>query len=172
MKKLLVILLGLIVLSGCMTERRLNRICKVCPEKVIRKDSIVTKDSISIIETIRLDTVITPEDSAWYYAYLKCKDGSVPKLYNSNSKQGKRTSINVSIDTLTGKLNAKCNSDSLLQVLQHKERTERSYQLRISELESQVHVKNKEKGVIKWWYALIVSILAFIIGFIYGKYKK
>jgi hypothetical protein len=32
-------------------------------------------------------------------------------------------------------------------------------------------IKESTKGMVVWYYAFIISMLTFIIGFVYGKYK-
>jgi hypothetical protein len=107
-----------IMLTGCMTQKRLNRICKLCPNET-RIDSFVTT---TVRDSAIFDTIITPPDSAWFKAWIKCKDGSTPVIYREKSKQGKRTVLTASIDSL-GVLTAKCNEDSLVNVIQSNQRT-------------------------------------------------
>jgi len=118
MNKIIVGSIVAIMLTGCMTQKRLNRICKLCPNET-RVDSFVTT---TVRDSAIFDTIITPPDSAWFKAWIKCKDGSTPVIYREKSKQGKRTVLTASIDSL-GVLTAKCNEDSLVNVIQGNQRT-------------------------------------------------
>jgi hypothetical protein len=70
MKPLL--LLILLTLTSCVTERQRQRICNNCPQTIERKDTTIIK------ETVSHDTTHIPIiDSAFYRLYLKCVDGRV-----------------------------------------------------------------------------------------------
>ena len=169
MKQIIVGGLVAILLTGCMTERRLNRICKLCPNE-IRVDSIVTT---TVRDSAIFDTIITPPDSAWFKAWIKCKDGSTPVIYREKSKQGKRTVLTASIDS-NGVLTAKCNEDSLVNVIQGNQRTiERIIQVA---KETQIKLSDSRRwndffyySGIGLWILLLLSLLI-IIPKIFNKY--
>jgi hypothetical protein len=81
MKKLIPLLLILIVLTSCVTERKRLKICANCPTKIetIVRDSIVRKDS-----TIRIQGETITE-----YVRIECPDGAKPTVI-TKSKSGKR----------------------------------------------------------------------------------
>ncbi len=93
MKKLITILLTLIVLTSCVTERKRLKICANCPTKIetIVRDSIVRKDSTIRIKGETIYTTIT----------AKCPDGAKPifKYNNASGKRGK--SINKQVNDST-----------------------------------------------------------------------
>ena len=157
------ILFSVLLFSACVTERKRAKICETCPEKEIKEveTTETTRDSIS------LDTISEPADSAFYWLYLQCKDGSKPEIKEEAKKDGKRTKTSKTYNEKTGKLVFKCNSDSLQKEIEIKnkiiERLKR-------ESLTKTH-KPSTKGMVVWYYALIISILTFIIGFVYGKYK-
>jgi len=59
----------LVVATGCVTERQRTRICLQCGSKT---DSTATSQTTT--QTIYQDVVIPP-DSAWYKAWVECKNG-------------------------------------------------------------------------------------------------
>jgi len=72
-----------LIFSGCMTKRRLDRICEICPNEIVkeRKDSIVFKDTIVELpgETIH-DTI-----------RIECDENNKPQIVGkSNPKRKKR----------------------------------------------------------------------------------
>jgi len=169
MKQIIVGILVAITVSGCMTERRLNRICKLCPTET-RIDSFVTT---TVRDSAIFDTIISPPDSAWFKAWIKCKDGSVPFIYKEKSKQGKRTVLRASIDD-NGVLTAKCNEDSLIQVIEGKNRIiERNTQ---TNKQTQIKITDSRRwndffyfSGIALWILLLFSLLI-IIPKIFNKY--
>ena len=169
MKQIIVGCLVAIMLTGCMSQRRLNRICKLCQNET-RVDSFVTT---TVRDSLVLDTIISPPDSAWFKAWIKCKDGSTPVIYREKSKQGKRTVLTASIDSL-GVLTAKCNEDSLEQVIQTNQRTiDRMIQVA---KETQIKVSDSKRwndffyySGIGLWILLLFSLLI-IIPKIFNKY--
>jgi hypothetical protein len=62
------------------------------------------------------DTFVVPEDSAFYYALLKCRDGKVMIDEILAQINGKRTKATVTIDN--NRLKVRCDVDSLLQVIE------------------------------------------------------
>ena len=169
MNKIIVGSLVAIMLTGCMTQKRLNRICKLCPNET-RVDSFVTT---TVRDSAIFDTIITPPDSAWFKAWIKCKDGSNPLIYREKSKQGKRTVLTASIDSL-GVLTAKCNEDSLMQVIQGNQRTI-EHMIQVAK-ETQIKVSDSKRwndffyySGIGLWILLLLSLLI-IIPKIFHKY--
>ena len=169
MNKIIVGSIVAIMLTGCMTQKRLNRICKLCPNEV-RVDSIVTT---TVRDSLVLDTIVSPPDSAWFKAWIKCKDGRTPVIYREKSKQGKRTVLTASIDSL-GVLTAKCNEDSLEQVIQTNQRTiERMIE---TNRQSTIKLSDSKRwndffyySGIALWILLLFSLLI-IIPKIFNKY--
>jgi hypothetical protein len=96
-------------------------------------------------------------------AWLKCKDGSIPKIYQQKSKQGKRTVLNASIDS-SGILTAKCNEDSLQAVIEAKNKIIDNYM----KVRSTSTILNTEKSGwneflrlsgIAFWILLLIYVL-------------
>ena len=158
-----------IALSSCMNQKRLNRICKLCPTET-RIDSFVTT---TVRDSAVFDTIVSPPDSAWFKAWIKCKDGSTPIIYREKSKQGKRTVLTASIDSL-GVLTAKCNEDSLTQVIEGKNTIiERMIQVA---KQSQIKISDSRRlndffyfsGIALW--LLLFFVILIIIPKIFHKY--
>jgi hypothetical protein len=114
--RLFILSLVLLVISGCVTERKRQRICNTCPEKVITK--VETTETVR--DSITHDTIVEPADSAFYYLYLQCKDGSKPEIKKESKKDGKRTKTSKTYNEKTGQLVFKCNSDSLQKEIEIK----------------------------------------------------
>lgn len=159
-------LIFLLVLSSCAASRqkRIDRICQTCPEKV-KTDSVYSRIET---EVIRHDTIVTPGDSAFYYAWLKCQDGSVPMIVKERMVTGKRTSITASIDSL-GKLTTKCNSDSLQSIIEIKDKL-------VQELISKSETKTIVIELTWWQQALMYfgafSLIRWLLVFIYRQFEK
>jgi len=141
-----------LIFSGCVTERKRNKICQTCPTET-KTDTVISQ---TIRDSISIDTLTLPPDSAWYMAWLKCKDGSIPKIYQEKSKQGKRTVLKASIDSM-GILTAKCNEDSLQAVIESKNKIIDNY-IRINSTST---IQNTEKN--GWNEFLRFSGIAFWI---------
>ena len=164
-KKIIVGLFIAFLISGCATmrQKRIDRICQSCPEKVV-KDSVYSRIET---EVVRYDTITTPKDSAFYYAWLKCQDGSVPKIVKQASKKGKRTAVTASIDSV-GKLISICNTDSLVDIIEIKDKL-------IQELIS----KSETKTIIidlKWWQKALMyfggfSLVYFVLRFLHRRFE-
>jgi hypothetical protein len=165
MKKIIAGSIIAITLGGCasMRQKRIDRICQTCHEKT-RVDSVYSRIEK---EVIRFDTIITPEDSAFYFAWLKCQDGSAPKMYRQRTKKGKRTSVTVSIDS-TGKLTSKCNSDSLMQIIEGKDKY-------IQEIISKSETKTIVIDLTWWQKALMYfggfSLIYFALRFAFRRFE-
>lgn len=112
MKNILLILLAF-SLTSCVSfrEKRKAKICATCPEKTSTDSVTIIKDRIIVKDT----TVTIPPDSAWYNAWIECKDGK-PILHKEKSKEGKRARIDVTLSK-DGQLKAVANCDSLQLVI-------------------------------------------------------
>jgi hypothetical protein len=103
------VLIALVLLASCVTEKRRAKICATCPVH----DTVTIKETISIVR----DTFVVPEDSAFYYALLKCRDGKVIIDEILAQINGNRSRATVTIDN--NRLKVRCDVDSLLQVIEH-----------------------------------------------------
>jgi hypothetical protein len=101
-------LIALVLLSSCITEKRRAKICATCPVH----DTVTIKETVSIVR----DTFVVPEDSAFYYALLKCRDGKVMIDEILAQINGNRTKATVTIDN--NRLKVRCDVDSLLKVIE------------------------------------------------------
>lgn len=165
MKRYVLGILIAFLISGCATmrQKRIDRICQTCPEKV-KTDSVYTRIEK---EVIRHDTISTPSDSAFYFAWLKCKDGSAPKIIKERIKKGNRTTVIASIDS-TGKLVSKCNTDSLESIIEIKDKL-------IQELIS----KETTKTIVidlKWWQKALMyfgafSLVYLVLRFLFRRFE-
>lgn len=103
--QILILLVGLVFLTSCMTQKRYTKICNTCPVVVKRTDTFIQKDS-----TIVRDTFIkTEQDSATMALYLECINGKVV-VKNSEIQQGHKTKQSYSL--INNKLTADCKVDS------------------------------------------------------------
>lgn len=100
----------LLVLSSCSYEKKLAKWCERCPKETTKE----------IIERIDTTTIVTPADSAWYFALLECiKDSNgkfVPVVVDSAKSNGRKTRASVNLSN--GKLKVDCKTlEDSLQVL-------------------------------------------------------
>jgi len=94
MKKIFVLLIVLSV-AGCVTERKRAKICATCPIKEVRVDSTIYKE----YWTFRDSILNVPKDSAEIeYIVGPCPDGSIPVIKETYKRDGRKT-------TLTGRVN-------------------------------------------------------------------
>lgn len=108
MKNLFMILICLVVLSGCCTQKRCNQ--KYPPAQSASDSSMVTtsesvqeKDSISYL----------PADSSWLKALLECNEyGQVVMKELQGYKSGKNAGV-PQVSVKDNVLTAKCKTDSL-----------------------------------------------------------
>jgi hypothetical protein len=149
------ILFSVLLFSACVSERKRAKICETCPERItiVKRDSIVQRDTMVYLpgEILR-DTI-----------KVECDGNNQPVISIKRPNRGKRGSMNVTrpdVNTIV----SECVIDSQAVAITWNERH--------SITESTEVIVPKQKGVVKWWYALIVSLLCFGVGFVYGKYKK
>lgn len=155
-----------ILFSSCasMRQKRIDRICQICPER--EKTDSVYIEKVSYVD--RLDTSKTESDSSFYFAWLKCQDGSIPKIVKERSVKGKRTDITMSIDSV-GKLTSKCNSDSLEQVIKGKDKI-------IDRLSTKITTKTIVINL-KWWQRVLIwfggfSLVYFALRFAFRFFER
>ncbi len=95
-----------------------------CNRKQIASSSntqLIIKDSISIVEKIKLDTFIIAGDTILKTIQIECDSiTNKPKPFEHKSK-GKRTDNTLTLDS-TGVLTSTCIADSLLHIVAQKER--------------------------------------------------
>jgi hypothetical protein len=144
------LLLLLLTLSSCVTERQRQRICNNCPQTIERHDTTIIK------ETVSHDTSYVPiSDSAFYKLYLKCVDGRV--VIDKEIKQlGKMINQKYTLDNNV--LNFQSTViDSLMNIIS---RYERNTVKTITETKTPIIVP--ENGL-KWWHWLIGVVLILIL---------
>jgi hypothetical protein len=161
--RLFILSLVLLVISGCVTERKRQRICNSCPEKVITK--VETTETVR--DSITHDTIVEPADSAFYYLYLQCKDGSKPEIKKEAKKDGKRTKTSKTYNEKTGQLVFKCNSDSLQREIEIKNKI-------IERLKREVVTQTiKDRGnnndLMKILYFIFIVAVLYLILHIFNK---
>ena len=140
MKKLIYILV--LFISSCGYEKKLAKWCERCPKET----------KTEIIYTERFDTavVVTPADSAWYYALVECMADSagkyIPVVINSDQVQTPRTKVKVSLSS--GQLKVNCQSlEDSIQVLVK--------QIEKKEVQSITKVVPKILPL-KWWQKFLI----------------
>jgi hypothetical protein len=149
MKNLL--LLTILTLTSCVTERQRQRICNNCPQTIERHDTTIIK------ETVTHDTTHIPIiDSAFYRLYLKCVDGRV--VIDREIKQlGKMINQQYTLDNNVLKIQSTV-IDSLMNIIS---RYERNTVQTITETKTPIIVP--ENGL-KWWHWLIgIAVLLILI---------
>lgn len=153
-----ILLLAMLTMScATMRQKRIDRICQTCPEKQ-RTDSSYSKTET---EVIRYDTVMTPADSSYYFAWMKCKDGSVPVIVKEVYKNGSRTRQTGAIDK-DGKMSVKCDTDSLTKVIEIKDKY-------ITELIN----KTTERTIVielKWWQRVLMVLGGLFVIYLLGRF--
>jgi len=80
---LLVIVISILIFSGCISERQRQKICSTCPQKTVtviqKKDSIIEKLTPYMVEP----------DSASFWAYLSCDSNNQVLIKQLESWNGK-----------------------------------------------------------------------------------
>lgn len=87
MKKYITIII-LILLSSCISQNRINKICSTCPTSNIEIHDTIVRDSL----VQRYDTINIPSDSSSFYALLECDSLNNIILKNINIKNGENLS--------------------------------------------------------------------------------
>jgi hypothetical protein len=147
------ILFSVLLFSACVSERKRAKICETCPERIeyTVRDSIVRRDSlIQIPGTTIRDTI-----------KIECDERGVPVISIKRPLRSGNVAMNITrpdINTIV----SECIIDSTAVAISWNEKHTREREVKV--------ITEGVKGIV-WHYALIVSILTFIIGFIYGRYK-
>ena len=148
------ILFSVLLFSACVSERKRAKICETCPERIEYsvRDSIVRRDSlIQIPGTTLRDTI-----------KIECDERGVPVISFKRPKRDGTVSMNITrpdVNTIV----SECIIDSTAVAI--------SWNEKHTQIKESKELKPNTKGMVVWYYALIISILTFIIGFVYGKYK-
>ena len=128
---------------------------------------LIVKDSISIVETIKYDTVIIPGDTIQTTFTIECDSLTrKPIPYQVRQKAGRLTQT-IAIDS-KGVLTANCETDSLLCIIAEKNREIAIYKaLEYTKSDNQVTVIERCTKH-KWrWYSLLLNIT--LIGWLLRK---
>jgi hypothetical protein len=147
------ILFSVLLFSACVSERKRAKICESCPERIeyTVRDSIVRRDSlIQIPGTTIRDTI-----------KIECDERGVPVISIKRPLRSGNVAMNITrpdVNTIV----SECIIDSTAVAISWNEKHTSQREVKV--------ITEGVKGIV-WHYALIVSILTFIIGFIYGRYK-
>jgi hypothetical protein len=147
------ILFSVLLFSACVSERKRAKICETCPERIeyTVRDSIVRRDSlIQIPGTTIRDTI-----------KIECDERGVPVISIKRPLRSGNVAMNITrpdVNTIV----SECIIDSTAVAISWNEKHTSQREVKV--------ITEGVKGIV-WHYALIVSILTFIIGFIYGRYK-
>jgi hypothetical protein len=147
------ILFSVLLFSACVSERKRAKICETCPERIeyTVRDSIIRRDSlIQIPGTTIRDTI-----------KIECDERGVPVISIKRPLRSGNVAMNITrpdVNTIV----SECIIDSTAVAITWNEKHTSQREVKV--------ITEGVKGIV-WHYALIVSILTFIIGFIYGRYK-
>jgi hypothetical protein len=147
------ILFSVLLFSACVSERKRAKICESCPERIeyTVRDSIIRRDSlIQIPGTTIRDTI-----------KIECDERGVPVISIKRPLRSGNVAMNITrpdVNTIV----SECIIDSTAVAITWNEKHTSQREVKV--------ITEGVKGIV-WHYALIVSILTFIIGFIYGRYK-
>ncbi len=147
------ILFSVLLFSACVSERKRAKICESCPERIeyTVRDSIIRRDSlIQIPGTTIRDTI-----------KIECDERGVPVISIKRPLRSGNVAMNITrpdVNTIV----SECIIDSTAVAISWNEKHTSQREVKV--------ITEGVKGIV-WHYALIVSILTFIIGFIYGRYK-
>lgn len=161
MKKIAIAIPIILILSGCITQKRRARICAACPVNSVTKDSIVI---------VKRDTTIyiTHREVEYRDTIICDPSGKVEDFRKVVSGGG----IKATVSMKSNKLKVVCETDSLYQVIKGliSERSQWSKvsNTKVVEVCEKEH-KTKFDGFTFWWF-WITSVL---IGLKFGlKYLK
>lgn len=157
------ILLLLISLSGCITQKKIDEICSKCPSKSFIKDSVIVKDSI-IYSTLHPDPIFLPNPCSELCDSMgRLKTSFKPRITHN---KGLTATIRVSGDTLQ----VICHEDSLKEVI----RAIRSF--RYEHVEKRLEVY-KTTRLQDFWivsgqggWGLLILLVAYLVARWYNKY--
>lgn len=96
------LLLLLLLLSGCVSERKRAKICLTCRGR--------STDTTTVVRTERIrDTVlmVDPDSAIEVVRFLPCPDGSAPKIKQRESARGRKTAIRSDLNGLDLTVKAK-----------------------------------------------------------------
>jgi len=160
--KQLIIFLAVLALTSCVSERKRAKICKTCPQKEVTTDSTWYKMYI----TYRDSVIAVEKDSAMKrFVISPCPDGSIPKITETESKDGRKTIQEVTIKGNILEVRAKVKEENI------------PVQLPTTTIE-----KGRDKKTVltlpceeKWhedyfYYAGILFHILLFLGAVYGAY--
>lgn len=160
------ILITLLGLSSCMTPQRMQRICSICPEKIVEKDSIIYRDKVEIRDSIveKEKIIVSPADSAGWKAYLECIDGKVV-IKNTETSNGSKIKISPKLIGNTLYVNCKTIEDSLKVLYQEHHILEQKYSSLWQQNQKIITLPPKISNILTWWQKLfiIIGIFASIV---------
>lgn len=150
MRKLTLYILISTLAFGCMTPKKFQKWCALCP----------SKDTTIISTEIIQDTIVSPADSSFYYALLSCRNGKVEveKILAEYAGKSKASKPIVKI-TPDGKLSVTCPCKEEKQVIERlittidKLRTVQAPPIEVDK-------RNKWERFVDSFSGLIFSILA------------
>jgi hypothetical protein len=188
MKKLLILSIVALVLSGCSIERRQNRHCKLCPTKneIINKDSLAThlKDSLYkslyrlISDKTRDSISMLPGDTALFMAYLSC--GEQNQILIDSIRSYNTSGMNSDISLRDNTIYLRANTDSLAVYHKIRERIQRDSTNYIQthqndSISSQNNSETKTITIKEYrtaWYIWVVGTFFIVIAFAVGYFVR
>ena len=90
MKKIIFILLTTLLMYGCVSERKRNKICATCPIKEVRVDSTIYKEYWSFRDSV---LNVPPDSATIEYIVSPCPDGSIPAIKETYKRDGRKTKL-------------------------------------------------------------------------------
>lgn len=148
-KHTILIVIALLFVIGCQTRKIQH----------ITNTQLIVKDSFSIIETIKYDTLVIPGDTLQTTITIECDSlTGRPVPFQVSQKSGRLTQA-IAIDK-EGVLTAKCKTDSLLNVISQKNREIEKYKA-LFYTNQDTQTKTVERCTRhKWrWYSLSLNII-------------
>ena len=134
----LIAIIFIFILTSCMTDSKLARICATCP--VTTNTITIIKDSIHVKETIIYDTLYQSVDGPTVVIPGPCDKfcdqyGKLKSFHQEKKVNGIKETINT--NTVTNQLEFDCNEDSLRIVNEKKTIEIQEYKNKITEITKQ-----------------------------------
>jgi len=161
MKTLIIILVSLILVTGCCTQKRCNDMYPPSVQSVNDSSSVTTDESVQEKDSI----TYLPADSSWLKALLECNEyGQVVFRELQEYKNGKNVEVPV-VSVEDNVLTVKCRVDSLAVFNHFSKSVKNKIEYRDREVLKEKRVNYLtpfQKAEIKGFY--IASIILLVLG--------